>query len=160
MQEKYAASHSNHLQMKSSKEARKIPYLIVRLEDGATPWLQCSWKIKSISPSSKWFEMLLNLTFNSTQVRHVLNSFQFQQAAPSDGGAGAQAPSLTPGKQDPRMGGRGRTLRRIDGLISPLPCSLPPSGPSDLVRSDLNFPAVTRPLRGGDGRRGRGRTEE
>ena len=38
--EKYSASHSNfsnHLQMTSSKEARKIPYL--RPEDGATSWL-------------------------------------------------------------------------------------------------------------------------
>ena len=44
-----------------------------------------------------------------------------------------------------------RTLRRIDGLISPLACSLPPGPDTDLVRSDLNFPAVTRPLRGGGG---------
>ena len=49
----------------------------------------------------------------------------------------------------------GRSDGRIDGLISPLARSQVPTALSaDLVRSDLNFPAVTRPLRGGGGGRG------
>ena len=55
------------------------------------------------------------------------DTFQFQQTAPSDGGARSQAPPPTPGR-DPWM----------DGWIG--------IAASDLVRSDRNFPAVTRPL--------------
>ena len=115
--------------MKSSKEARKIPYLIVRPEDGATSWIQCSWKIVQINfPVLKIVRNVVNakpnLRFYASKTCSELISvstsctFRWRSWSTSTFTYSREARS-TDGRTD------GRTLRRIDGLISPLPCSLP-----------------------------------